>query len=172
MRNSSWPWMKQIASCLIVLLVTQAANAAEQAGQQGAAAQEAQSAPSNNAQEQSPGVATQDAKKGQNTENAVLTPALPAAVDGQQQGAAAGASNSEPANGQEQSNPAKPVGAAAAPASNGEGVAGSRLTGAVIAPAKQRRVHSVVIRVAIIVGACVAIGTVAALSRSNPSQPR
>jgi hypothetical protein len=41
----------------------------------------------------------------------------------------------------------------------------------VIAPAKQRRARSFVIRVGIIVGACVAVGTVVALSHGSPSQP-
>jgi hypothetical protein len=64
-----------------------------------------------------------------------------------------------------------PVGTAAAPAAKPTGVAASRPAGAAIAPAKQRRVHTIAIRVAIIVGAGVAIGTVAALSRSNSGRP-
>ena len=64
-----------------------------------------------------------------------------------------------------------PVGTAAAPVAKPTGVAASRPAGAVIAPAKQRRVRAIVIRVGIIVGAGVAIGTVAALSRSNSGRP-
>ncbi len=64
-----------------------------------------------------------------------------------------------------------PVGTAAAPLAKPTGVAASRPAGAVIAPAKQHRVRAIVIRVGIIVGAGVAIGTVAALSRGSSSRP-
>jgi hypothetical protein len=65
----------------------------------------------------------------------------------------------------------KPVGTAAAPYEKTTGVAASRPAGAVIAPAKQRRARSILIRVGVIVGAAVAIGTVVALSRASPSRP-
>jgi hypothetical protein len=64
-----------------------------------------------------------------------------------------------------------PVGTAVAPAVKPTGVAASRPAGAVIAPGKQRRMRTILIRVGIIVGAGVAIGTVAALSRSSPARP-
>lgn len=64
-----------------------------------------------------------------------------------------------------------PVGTAAAPVAKPTGVAASRPAGAAIAPAKQRRVRAIVIRVGIIVGAGVAIGTVVALSRSSSARP-
>lgn len=62
-----------------------------------------------------------------------------------------------------------PVGTAAAPYEKGIGVAASRPAGAVIAPAKQRRTRSVLIKVGLIVAAGVAIGTVVALSNASPS---
>jgi FtsZ-interacting cell division protein ZipA len=65
----------------------------------------------------------------------------------------------------------KPVGAAAAPFERTTGVAASRPAGAVIAPAKQRRARSILIRVSIVVGGAVAIGTVVALSHGSPSRP-
>jgi hypothetical protein len=65
-----------------------------------------------------------------------------------------------------------PVGAAAAPSESTMGVAASRPAGAAIAPAKQHRVRSIVIRVGLIVGAGVALGTVLALSRGTPSRPQ
>jgi hypothetical protein len=71
---------------------------------------------------------------------------------------------------QEDTSP-KPVGTAAAPYEKTTGVAASRPAGAVIAPAKQRRARSILIRVSIVVGAAVAVGTVVALSRSSPSRP-
>jgi hypothetical protein len=65
----------------------------------------------------------------------------------------------------------KPVGSAAAPLEKATGVAASRPAGAVIAPAKQRRAGSILIRVGIVVGAAVAVGTVVALSHGSPSRP-
>jgi len=76
-------------------------------------------------------------------------------------------SGSEPS----QSNTTKPVGTAAAPYEKTTGVAASRPAGAVIAPAKQRRVRSILIRVGVVVGAAVAVGTVVALSHASPSRP-
>jgi hypothetical protein len=64
-----------------------------------------------------------------------------------------------------------PVGTAVAPYEKPIGIAASRPAGAVIAPAKQRRARSFAIRVAIVVGAAVAVGTVVALSRASPSRP-
>jgi hypothetical protein len=70
---------------------------------------------------------------------------------------------------QPQQNGSAPVGTAAAPYEKGIGVAASRPAGAVIAPAKQRRTRSILIRVGLIVAAGVAIGTVVALSSASPS---
>ena len=67
--------------------------------------------------------------------------------------------------------PSQPVGTAAAPYEKPAGVAASRPSGAVIAPGKQRREHAIVIRIAIVVGAAIAVGTVAALSRSSSGRP-
>jgi len=64
-----------------------------------------------------------------------------------------------------------PVGTAAAPYEKGVGVAASRPAGAVIAPAKQKRTRSILIRVGLIAAAAVAIGTVVALSSASPSTP-
>lgn len=77
-------------------------------------------------------------------------------------------SSSEP----QQNGTTTPVGTAAAPTEQPVGVAGSRPAGAVIAPAKQRRVRTILISVGVLIGAGVAIGTVAALSHSSPSTPR
>ena len=66
---------------------------------------------------------------------------------------------------------AKPVGTAAAPAEPVTGVAAARPAGAAIAPAKQRRARAILIRVSIVIGAAIAVGTVVALSRASPSRP-
>jgi hypothetical protein len=65
-----------------------------------------------------------------------------------------------------------PVGTAVAPYEKGMGIAASRPAGAVIAPAKQRRTRSFVIKVSLIVGAAVAVGTVVGLSEASPSRPQ
>jgi hypothetical protein len=72
---------------------------------------------------------------------------------------------------QAQNETPKPVGTAAAPYEKTTGVAASRPAGAVIAPAKQRRARSILIRVGVIMGGAVAIGTVVALSHGSSSRP-
>jgi len=64
-----------------------------------------------------------------------------------------------------------PVGTAVAPVVRPEGTAASRPAGAAIAPAKQRRRRTIAIRVALLVGAGVAIGTVTAATLGSPSHP-
>jgi cytoskeletal protein RodZ len=80
--------------------------------------------------------------------------------------------SSAPKSSQEQqSGTQAPLGTAAAPYEKGIGVAASRPAGAVIAPAKQRRTRSFVIKLGVLIGACAAVGTVVALSNASPSQP-
>lgn len=69
----------------------------------------------------------------------------------------------------QQSSEPVPVGTAAAPYEKPLGPGGARPAGAVIAPAKQRRAHSLALRVGLIVGAAVAVGTVVGLSKASPS---
>jgi hypothetical protein len=65
----------------------------------------------------------------------------------------------------------QPVGTAAAPYERTTGVAASRPAGAAIAPAKQRRVRTILISVGVVAGAAIAVGSVAALSHGSPSRP-
>ncbi len=65
----------------------------------------------------------------------------------------------------------KPVGTAAAESVPATGVAASQPAGTAIAPGKQRRTRSFVIKVGALIGAGVAIGTVAALSLGTSSKP-
>lgn len=78
---------------------------------------------------------------------------------------------SQPVAEQQQDGVTQPVGTAAAPRETTTGVAASKPAGAVIAPSKQRRARSFIIKLGVVAGACVAIGTVAALSHTSPSQP-
>lgn len=65
----------------------------------------------------------------------------------------------------------KPVGTAAAETSTTKGFAVSRPAGAALAPAKQKRSRTILISVVALVGAAVAVGTVAAISAGTPSKP-
>ncbi len=65
----------------------------------------------------------------------------------------------------------KPVGTAAAEAPHTTGVAASQPAGVAIAPARQHRVRTIVIRVGAIVGAGVAVGSVVALTEATSSKP-
>ena len=81
-------------------------------------------------------------------------------------------SQQQPANaGQQQTSPQQPLGTAAAPYEQPSGITASRPAGAAIAPAKQRRTRTFVIRVGILVAAAAALGTVMALSSASPSTP-
>ena len=64
-----------------------------------------------------------------------------------------------------------PVGTAVAPAEQLHGVPASTPSGAAIAPGKQKRVHSFSVRVALLVGAVVAVGTIAGASLASSSRP-
>jgi hypothetical protein len=72
---------------------------------------------------------------------------------------------------QQQGVDAKPVGTAPAPLEKTSGVAASQPAIAVIAPAKQKRARAILIKMSIVIGAAVAVGTVVALSRASPSRP-
>lgn len=65
----------------------------------------------------------------------------------------------------------QPVGTAAAPYEKPIGSAVSRPAGAAIAPGKQRRRRTFLIKVGLVVGAAVAVGTVVALSKGSPARP-
>jgi len=65
----------------------------------------------------------------------------------------------------------KPVGTAAAEGPNASGIAASQPAGVAIAPAKQHRVRTLILRTGAIIGAGVAIGTVVALTEATSSKP-
>lgn len=64
-----------------------------------------------------------------------------------------------------------PVGTAAAEAPRVKGVTAAEPAGVAIAPAKQRRVRTIVLKLGAIVGAGVALGTAIALTEATPSKP-
>jgi hypothetical protein len=65
----------------------------------------------------------------------------------------------------------QPTGSAAAQQGKISGSALSEPAGIAIAPAKQRRVRSILIKMGFIAGAGIALGTVAALSAASPAKP-
>ncbi len=65
----------------------------------------------------------------------------------------------------------QPAGTAAAEVENTTGDAAYKPAGAAIAPAKQKRRRMLLIKVGALLGAGVAIGSVAALSSASPSRP-
>ncbi|MFP5236534.1 MAG: hypothetical protein ACLGSD_11585 [Acidobacteriota bacterium] len=106
--------------------------------------------------------AQQNSKTVQVAENTGVGAPLPEAPTPQQQA---------PAPQNQQDNGQKPAGTAVAPVTHPAGIAGSSPSGAAIAPAKQRRVRRIMIRLGIVLGAAAAVGTVAALSHASSSRP-
>ncbi len=67
--------------------------------------------------------------------------------------------------------PQRPVGTAAAEASTTTGIAASEPAGVAIAPAKQHRARTIIIRTGAIIGAAVALGVVVGLTEATSSKP-
>lgn len=106
-------------------------------------------------------------------------PDSPSATLSQPQGLRAQTANSQqqstpppqsaaPAQRQEEQ---RPVGTAAAAAPEVSGITAAQPAGVAIAPAKQRRVRTIVLKVGAIVGAGAALGTVIALTAATPGKP-
>lgn len=118
--------------------------------------------------QQGPGISSsQSSSQSSDTGQARPEPQTSSTPDGNQQPDAP-----RPAQVQQNGGTPAPVGTAVAPYEKGIGIAASRPAGAVIAPAKQRRTRSFVIKTALIIGAAVAVGTVVGLSSGSPSRPQ
>lgn len=76
-----------------------------------------------------------------------------------------------PAAAEQDVKPQRPVGTAAAEAPVVSGVTAAQPSGVAIAPGKQHRARTIMIRVGAVVGAGVAIGSVAALTAGTSSKP-
>lgn len=163
---SSTNWIRrQIANGLVLLLIAplaQAAPAARQQAQSGTPSQTAQ--PSGNPNSGQPRTApAQQQPAAAQPSPAQPSPAQPQATPQQ-------TNTTQPPNAPEPRQ-TEPVGTAAAPYENPVGAAVSRPAGAAIAPAKQKRRRSFLIRMGLVIGAAVAVGTVVALSKASPSRP-
>lgn len=158
MKNASW-LTRQLARCLIVWMVAPFGMNREAYAQQ----------PSSPALQSDPaqGAGSQAAPSQSDVGGSSNKPAQQPIPDAPE------AQNPQPGSAQNGTDPApsdqKPLGVAAAPYTRPTGVAGSRPAGAVIAPARQRRVRTILISIGVVVAAGVAIGTVAALSHGSPS---
>ena len=67
--------------------------------------------------------------------------------------------------------PERPLGTAAAESPKVSGITAAEPAGVAIAPAKQRRVRTIVLKVGAIIGAAAALGTVIALTEGTSSKP-
>ena len=152
---------RQIAAALIFLVAAQMSEAAA------LPLQEPQQQPTP-AQQTQPVTVASDA---QPVDPAAL-PQAPAPAQSPDQSSPGFATRSQDPQQEQQPDAQKPVGTAAGPSTRPTGVAGSRPAGAAIAPAKQRRVKAIVIRVALIAAGAAAAGAVIGLSRQSPSRPQ
>ena len=173
MKIAGWLTERMIGGCLVLIMAVPSAKAAVMPRQDEATARLAKSAPQSGMQN-----VGADSRSGKPTMDSAQSDAtIPDAPEVAQ-------SQSPPSNGQGGSSqssqdpqqngatPTEPVGTAAAPSVTTTGVAASKPAGAAIAPAKQRRVRTFLISIVVVVAAGVAIGTVAGLSHTSPSQPK
>lgn len=116
--------------------------------------------------------ANPDASSSQPANPASEVAALPDSPSPQAEPGPQQQSNPQPAPQQQQPTaPSQPTGTAAAPAEPAGGVAATRPAGAAIAPARQKRSHTLLIRWSLVIGAAVAVGTVVGLSSASSSRP-
>lgn len=169
--RSSGDWLRQsIAGSLVLLLTVPLGEAAVMQPQQAVPAQQTEGTSPTPVQPQNSDLPGADPSAGVSPSAAAPGNSDPAATQTIDQSQPA--ETSQQTSEQPQNNTSNPVGTAAAPYEKTTGVPASRPAGAVIAPAKQKRARSILIRVSLLVGAAVAIGTVAALSKASPSRPK
>jgi hypothetical protein len=123
-----------------------------------------------------PAVAQQnDLTAVETSETTVAQAATPQEQSGQSSSSRQSSSSGQPSNssqaGEAQPPGQKPVGTAAAGSVPATGVAASQPAGNAIAPGKQRRVRSIVLKTGAIIAAGVAVGSVAALTLGTSSKP-
>lgn len=157
-------WLfRPIAICLALWLMIPASEIGTAAAQQAGAEHGAVNGPSQDGTTAGAGAGSVIAK------NALPDTPEPEGPPVEPQGARDSTSQSSSSQQQE---PSQPVGTAAAPYERTMGIAASRPAGAAIAPAKQKRVRTILISVGVIVAAGVAVGSVAGLSHASSSHPQ
>jgi cytoskeletal protein RodZ len=119
----------------------------------------------------SPGVVASESAQQENAGEARREVALAIPQSTPAQSSSSTSRQTQPAQQGTQGTAQKPVGTAASESPNASGVAASQPAGIAIAPAKQHRVRTIVIRTGAIIGAAVAVGTVVALTAGTSSKP-
>jgi anti-anti-sigma factor len=158
-------WLRRhIAGCLVLLFVAPLAAAVPLPQQEATPKQQAEVATSTQAQPRASDSSVTGVQA--QTSQVEVLPDSPGALRSQDQSSSGPQPSQKP-----QSETQEPLGIGAATFVKTTGVAASRPAGAAIAPAKQRRARSILIKVGIIAGAGVAVGTVVALAGATPSRP-
>ena len=171
MKLGKWLTQKQIGGCLVFMLAAPNIRAAVMPRQDETIARADQSTSHNQAQ-------NPDAVSGKQSSNSAqpesTLPDAPEVAQAQSLPNNGQSSSSQPNQDPQQNGttPAQPLGTAVAPSVTRTGVTASKPAGAAIAPAKQRRVRTILISLAVVAAAGVAVGTVAGVSRTSPSQPK
>ncbi len=171
MKIAGWLTERQIGGCLVLILAAPSAKAVVMPRQDELTARPAQSATHSGTQK-----VGADSGSGNPTVGSAQTdttiPDAPEVAQSQNPTSSGQNSSSQPSQDPQQNGAAQPVGTAAAPGVTRTGVTASKPAGAAIAPAKQRRVRTFLISIVVVAAAGAAIGTVAGLSRTSPSQPK
>lgn len=163
--RSSGSWLRrQIAGCLFLLLLAPLAAAAP--APQQAASFGQQVGGESSAQALSPGSDSGVKKTPTEVSQSAALPNSPGTVRSQER-----LSSEQQSSPTQQNGAQEPLGTAAAESLKTTGVAASRPAGAAIAPAKQRRARSILIKVGVIAGAGVAVGAIVGLASASPSRP-
>jgi anti-anti-sigma factor len=164
--TASRRWVRrQIAGCLVLLLIAPLAAAATQ--QETSSSRHTDVSAAAQSQNSGSGVS----KTNDDALEPEALPNSPGTVRSQTADNNPPSGVQQPSPNQQQSGAQQPVGTAAAEFIKTTGVAASKPAGSAIAPAKQRRARSILIKVGAIVGAGVAVGAVVALSAASPSRP-
>jgi len=172
--RTSWRWLKRhIAACVVLLLVAPIAAAVPSPQQETISNQQVETASSTEARPTTSGSSGNqeqaDPLQRESLPNSPL-PNSPSTVRSEMVNDGQVSSVLQPSP-KPQNVTQEPLGTAAATFIKTTGVAASRPAGAAIAPAKQRRARSIIIKVAAIAGAGVAVGAVVALVGASPSRP-
>jgi len=172
--KTPWRWLRRrIAGCLLLLFVAPIATAVPSPQQEMVPDQQAEGSSSSKAGTRTSAISANQAQAGPLQPEPLPDtplPNSPGAFHSQTIDDSRLSSAQQPSP-KLQSDPQEPVGTAAATFIKTTGVAASRPAGAAIAPGKQRRARSIIIKVAAIAGAGVAVGAVVALASASPSRP-
>lgn len=169
MRISGHWLRRQIAGCLVLLLVPPFVTAATSPPQETNPSQAAGGASSGQDQPNNSGGSAKNVNAEPSQPETL--PNSPGSVRSQAIDINQPYGGQQASSTQQQNGTHEPVGTAAAQPVNTTGVTASKPAGAAIAPAKQRRARSILVKVGALLGAGVAVGTVVALSSGSPSRP-